>query len=76
MLWVLKKKRLNEMVLLSTQNMLKWWVREYLQFYAENFCLSKPVDLYCFKVFNCWKCTKYKRIAQVLYFAHFVIVAP
>ena len=23
--------------------MLKLWVRKYLQFYAENFCLSKPV---------------------------------
>ena len=31
------------MVLESTQNIcLKSWVRKYLQFYAENFCLSKP----------------------------------
>ena len=25
--------------------MLKLWVRKYLQFYAENVCLSKPVSL-------------------------------
>ena len=32
-------------VLLSTQNICKkLWVREYLQFYAENFCLSKPME--------------------------------
>ena len=38
MLWVL-----NETVLLSTQNL---WVRKYLQFYADNFCLSKPVNMH------------------------------
>ena len=41
-----QKNRLNETVLLSTQNMcLKLWVRKYLQFYAENICLSKPASL-------------------------------
>ena len=39
-----QKNRLNETVLLSTQNIcFKLWVRKYLQFYAEKFCLSKPV---------------------------------
>ena len=39
-----QKNRLNEMVLLSTQNICKKiWVRKYLLFYAENFCLSKPM---------------------------------
>ena len=39
-----QKDRLNETVLLSTQNIVKIdRVRKYLQFYAENFCLSKPV---------------------------------
>ena len=39
-----QKNRLNETVLLSTQNMcLKLRVRKYLQFHAEKFCLSKPV---------------------------------
>ena len=34
---------LNEMVLLSTQNiMLNLMGKKILQFYAENFCLSKP----------------------------------
>ena len=36
----------NETVLLSTQNICsKWWIRKYLQFYAQKFCLSKPMDL-------------------------------
>ena len=39
-----QKNRLNQTVLLSTLNICqKLWVRKYLQFYAENFCLSKPV---------------------------------
>ena len=39
-----QKNRLNETVLLSTQNMcLNWWVRKYLQFNAQQFCLSKPM---------------------------------
>ena len=39
-----QKNRLNETVLLSTQNICnKIWVRKYLLFYAENFCLSKPM---------------------------------
>ena len=38
-----QKNRLNETVLLSTQNICKkLWVRKYLQFYAEYFCISKP----------------------------------
>ena len=41
---VTQKNRLNETVHLSTQNIcLNWWVRKYLHFYAEEFCLSKPV---------------------------------
>ena len=35
----IQKNRLNEMTLLSTQ----LWVRNKSQFYAEMFCLSKPV---------------------------------
>ena len=38
-----QKNQLDEMVLLSTQNICKkLWVRKFLQIYAENFCLSKP----------------------------------
>ena len=52
MLWVLKS-RLNDTVLLSTQNIcLKWSVRQYLQFYAEKFCLSKPLYIHLFVVFS------------------------
>ena len=41
-----QKNLLNERVLLSTQNICqKLLVRKYLQFYAENFCLSKHVYL-------------------------------
>ena len=36
-----QKNRLNETVLLSTQNTcLNWWVRKYLQFYAHKISLS------------------------------------
>ena len=38
-----QKNRLNETVLLSTQNICSsWWIRKYLNFYAQKFCLSKP----------------------------------
>ena len=44
MLWVLKK-RLSETVLLSTKNICYYsWVRKYLHIYAEFIGLSKPVD--------------------------------
>ena len=36
-----KKKRLNETVLLRTQNTcLNWWIRKQSQFYDVNFCLT------------------------------------
>ena len=36
-----QKNLLIEAVILSTQNIcLKSWVRKYLQFYAENFCVN------------------------------------
>ena len=39
-----QKNRLNETVLLSTQNTCKnWWVRKYSQLYANIFCLSRPL---------------------------------
>ena len=39
-----QKNRLNETVLLSTQNMcLNWLVRKYLQFYTRILCVSKPI---------------------------------
>ena len=39
-----QKNRLNETVLFTTQSIyLKLLVRKYIQFYAENFCLSKPM---------------------------------
>ena len=39
-----QKNRLNETVLLSTQNIcLNCWVRKYLQFYAHKLCYSKPM---------------------------------
>ena len=41
-----QKNCLIEMVLLSTQNICKKsWVRKYLQFYGESFCLLKPVNV-------------------------------
>ena len=44
---VTQKNRLNKTVLLSTQTFAKkLWVRKYLQFYAEKFCLSEPVYSY------------------------------
>ena len=52
-----QKNRLNETILLSTQNKcLNWWVRKYLQFYAENFSSSKPVT-WIYRVFlkSPWK---------------------
>ena len=37
-----QKNRLNETVLLITQNICKkLWERKYLQFYSENFCLLR-----------------------------------
>ena len=49
-----QKNRLSETVLLSTKTCrcLNLWVRKYLQFYAQNFCLSKPV-FFCVSVFQC-----------------------
>ena len=45
-----QKNRLNETVLLSTQNRcLNLWVRKYLQFYAQKLCLFKLVILYLFQ---------------------------
>ena len=42
-----QKNRLNETVLLSTQNICEnGWLRKYLEFYAQKFCSSKPVILY------------------------------
>ena len=39
-----QKNRLNETVLLSTQNLcLNCLVRKYLQFYAQIYCLSTPL---------------------------------
>ena len=39
-----QKNRLNETVLLRTQNICyNWRARRYLQFYLKNFCLSKPM---------------------------------
>ena len=41
-----QKNCFNATVLLSIQNIcLKLWVRKYLQFYDENFCLSKPLHI-------------------------------
>ena len=41
-----QKNRLNETVLLSTQTIcLNCWVRKYLQFYSQKFCLSKLMVL-------------------------------
>ena len=39
-----QKNHLNKTVLLSTQNICSnWWISIYLQFYTQNFCLSKPM---------------------------------
>ena len=43
-----QKNRFNEMVLLSTKNICyKLYLRKYLQFYAEIFCLPKPMFIVC-----------------------------
>ena len=48
-----QKNRLNETVLLSTQNICqKFWVRTKLQFYTENLCLSKPVGFFSGGTYN------------------------
>ena len=50
-----QKNCLNEMVLLSTQNIcLILLVRKYSQFYARKFCLSEPMDVV--KVFEIGIC--------------------
>ena len=42
MLWLLKRTVSMRQFLRAPNYMLKkWWVRKYLQFYAENMCLSK-----------------------------------
>ena len=42
-----QKNRLNQRVLLSTQNIcLNCWIRKYLQFYAQNFSLTGPMICY------------------------------
>ena len=44
-----QKNHLNEMVLLSTQNIyLDCWVRKQLQFYSQKFCLTGPMVLFCY----------------------------
>ena len=41
-----QKNRLNETILLSTQNIdSRCWISNYLQFYAQKLCLSKPMDM-------------------------------
>ena len=41
-----QKNRLDETVFLSPDKLCyKLWVSKYLQFYAEIFCLSKPIKL-------------------------------
>ena len=42
--------------------MLKMWVRKYLQFYAEMFCLSKPMD----KRMNLFLSDKYQNFIKWL----------
>ena len=51
-----QKNCLNETVLLSTQNIfLNWWVRKYLHFYAQKFCLSRlNLWIYLIANQNCW----------------------
>ena len=48
-----QKNRLNETILLSTQNISsRCWISNYLQFYARKLCLSKPMDMYLIKKLN------------------------
>ena len=45
-----QKNRLSETILLSTQNISsRCWISNYLQFYAQKLCLSKPMDIYIIK---------------------------
>ena len=42
-----QKNRLNETIFLSTLNISsRCWISNYLQFYAQKLCLSKPMDMY------------------------------
>ena len=43
MLWVKRTVSMRQFFLAPQNICLHWRVREYLHFYAENFCLSKPV---------------------------------
>ena len=46
-----QNNRLNETVLLNTQNICKkLWVRKYLQLYTEKNCLAQPVGILFFGV--------------------------
>ena len=48
-----QKNRLNETVLFSSSNIcLNLWVRKYLQFYAVNLCLSKPMVVFAISLNN------------------------
>ena len=39
-----QRNHLNETIFLSTQNICsKWWIRKYLEFYTQKFCLSEPL---------------------------------
>ena len=69
-----QKNRLNETVLLSTHNI---WIRKYSKFYAQKFCLSKPLAstgdfvTYCIhKQQRLRRAYKYTQSRQSLGFLH------
>ena len=61
----IQKNHLNETILLSTQNICSnWWIRKYLQFYTQNFCLAKQyVPLtYSIPVISIYLQAKWKKV--------------
>ena len=54
-----QKNRLNETVLLSTKNIcLNRWIRKYLQFYPQKFCLSMPMCNLALETLTSWFVTR------------------
>ena len=57
MLWVLKRTISMRRFFWAPKTCSNWWIRKYLQFYAQKFCLSKPI--YAFTTKN-WASVQWK----------------
>ena len=74
-----QKNRLNETVLLSTQNICQiWWVRKYLHFYTQKLCLSKPMPHHEWQcrhfLLSCWRNWRQDLFCMLGNFACFSVV--